>query len=216
MSPRQARGELLADVAYRGVRDRILRLEMAPGSAIDEVLLVDELGVGRTPIREAIKRLALEELVVVYPRRGTFVADITMTDLGHISELRSHLEACAAHKAALSAPPSRARASELLAELNERASASLDTVELMKLDRRVHHLIYELSGNPFLASVAGQYYNLSVRIWYLLLSQLPHLAETVFEHRRLLEAIRDGDAASASELAEQHVAKFASTVRGAF
>src|SRR5437763_1098606 len=91
---------LLADRAYAEIRERILTLRLAPGAPIDEDRLIRELGVGRTPIREAIKRLALEDLIVVYPRRGTFVSEINITDLAQISELRTLLEGHAAYRAA--------------------------------------------------------------------------------------------------------------------
>ena len=84
-------GTLLADRAYVAIRDRVLTLQLPPGSPIDEDELIRELGIGRTPIREAIKRLALEDLVTVYPRRGTFVSDINITDLAQISDLRIQL-----------------------------------------------------------------------------------------------------------------------------
>lgn len=216
MSQRTEPGELLADRAYVGARDRILTLKMAPGSPIDEELLMSELGVGRTPIREAIKRLALEDLVVVYPRRGTFVADINITDLGHISEMRRILESYAAYQAALAAPREREQAQALLDEIEANETRSPDVAELMELDRRVHRFVWEKSGNPFLASTVANFYNLSVRIWYLVLNRLPHLNDTVFEHHDLLIAIRDGEPERAREVAEAHVATFAETVRGAF
>ncbi len=203
--------QLLADRAYIGMRDRILRLELSPGAALDEEALMSELGVGRTPVREAVKRLALEDLVVVYPRRGTFVADINITDLGHISELRRQLEGFAAFKAAQVSSSDDPRFQALLAELAE--ALSLDTTALMTFDRRVHYLIYELSGNPFLESAAHQLYNLSVRIWYLVLPRLTNLGDTVGEHRHLLDAIAAGDAERARELAEEHVSRFADVIR---
>src|SRR5579875_2703107 len=92
--------ELLADRAYDELRDRIVTLRIAPGQPIDEDRIGEELGMGRTPVREAIKRLALENLVTVYPRRGTFASDINITDLAHISEVRVQLEGHAAFRCA--------------------------------------------------------------------------------------------------------------------
>src|SRR5205085_4884363 len=86
--------------AYADLRDRIVTLSIAPGEPIDEDLLGGELGIGRTPVREAIKRLALENLVTVFPRRGTFASDINITDLADISEVRIQLEGHAAYRAA--------------------------------------------------------------------------------------------------------------------
>jgi DNA-binding GntR family transcriptional regulator len=215
MNAREKPGELMGERAYIGARDLILGLELAPGSPIDEEALMAKLEVGRTPVREAIKRLALEDLVVVYPRRGTFVADINITDLGHITEVRRLLESYAAYKAAQASPADRQEAQVLLDDMEAIAKEPVDTARLMEFDRRVHRFMWEKSGNPFLASTVGNFYNLSVRIWYLVLNRLPTLGDTVFEHRELLDAIRDGEADRAREVAEAHVSNFADTVRGA-
>src|SRR3954447_20511141 len=92
--------ELLADRAYAALRDRIVQLRIAPGAPINEDQLGRELEMGRTPVREAIKRLALENLVTVFPRRGTFASEINITDLAHISDVRQQLEGHAAYRAA--------------------------------------------------------------------------------------------------------------------
>ncbi|HEY2650895.1 MAG TPA: GntR family transcriptional regulator, partial [Solirubrobacteraceae bacterium] len=92
--------ELLADRAYVELRDRIVTLRIPPGAPIDEDLLGGELEMGRTPVREAIKRLALENLATVFPRRGTFASEINITDLNHISDVRVVLEGHAAFRAA--------------------------------------------------------------------------------------------------------------------
>src|SRR3954468_6871352 len=97
---RETTSELLADRAYAALRDRIVTLRIAPGAPINEDALGRELQMGRTPVREAIKRLALENLVTVFPRRGTFASDINITDLPHVSDVRIRLEGHAAHRAA--------------------------------------------------------------------------------------------------------------------
>src|ERR1700677_3763678 len=93
-------GELLADRAYEELRDRIVTLRIAPGAPIDEDVVGQELQMGRTPVREAIKRLSLENLVTVFPRRGTFASEINITDLADISDVRTQLEGHAAYRAA--------------------------------------------------------------------------------------------------------------------
>src|ERR1700689_5070087 len=115
-APRQAapRG-LLAELASDELRDRIVSLRIKPGEPIDEDLIGRELEMGRTPVREAIKRLVLENLVVVYPRRGTFASEINITDLAHISDVRCQLEGHAAYRAAERITETqRAELSELL------------------------------------------------------------------------------------------------------
>jgi DNA-binding GntR family transcriptional regulator len=93
MTTLQLPTELLSDRAYAALRDRLVSLEIPPGAPIDEEALTGQLGVGRTPVREAIRRLALERLVVVYPRRGTFAATINITSLTDITDVRVQLEA---------------------------------------------------------------------------------------------------------------------------
>src|SRR6201994_3169921 len=127
---------LLADRAYKALRDRLVTLRIARGAPIDEDLIGQELVMGRTPVREAIKRLALENLVTVFPRRGTFASEINITDLAHISDVRGQLEAHAAFRAAQRITDTqRAELAELLDELG--ASLGSDDVEaLMALDAR--------------------------------------------------------------------------------
>src|ERR671923_599140 len=100
-------GELLADRAYVELRDQIVTLALPPGAPINEEALGRELDLGRTPLREAIKRLALENLVCVYPRRGTFATEINITDLAHISDVRVQLEGHAAYRAAQRLTPAQ-------------------------------------------------------------------------------------------------------------
>ena len=210
--PRIAR-ELLADRAYADLRDRIVTLRIAPGAPIDEDVLGGELGIGRTPVREAIKRLALENLVTVFPRRGTFASDINITDLADISDVRMQLEGHAAYRAAQRITPAlRAELDDLLAELDG-SRGSDDTRALMALDTRVHRFVHRAAGNPYLEESLGRYFNLSLRIWYLVLDRLPHLLTRVHEHEDLLRAIADGDPERARAIITEHIETFEREIR---
>ncbi|MBV9417037.1 MAG: GntR family transcriptional regulator [Solirubrobacterales bacterium] len=204
---------LLADRAYRELRDRLVTLRIPPGSPIDEDVIGRELQMGRTPVREAIKRLALENLVTVFPRRGTFASEINITDLAHISDVRGQLEGHAAYRAAERITEAqRAELAALLVELE--ASRGTDDVEsLMALDARVHRFIYHCAANPFLEETLTRYFNLSLRIWYLVIDRLPHLFARVHEHQDVLDAIAAGEAASARQILAGHIATFESEIR---
>jgi DNA-binding GntR family transcriptional regulator len=205
--------ELLADRAYNDLRDRIVTLRIAPGAPIDEDVLGGELGIGRTPVREAIKRLALENLVTVFPRRGTFASEINITDLADISDVRMQLEGHAAYRAAQRITESqRAELGELLDEL-ERSQGSDDIAALMTLDTQVHRFIHRCAGNPYLEDSLGRFFNLSLRIWYLVLDRLPHLFARVHEHGDLLRAIADGDADAARAIINEHIETFEREIR---
>ena len=211
--PAAAPSELLADRAYVELRDRIVTLAIPPGAPINEDALGRELEMGRTPVREAIKRLALENLVTVFPRRGTFASEINITDLAHISDVRVQLEGHAAYRAAQRLTTAQREQLELLIEDIDGPGGG-DPAELMRLDARVHRFIYGCAANPYLQETLERYLNLSMRIWYLVLDRLPHLFDRVHEHRQLLLAIRDGEAERARDVAGEHVATFEAEIRG--
>jgi DNA-binding GntR family transcriptional regulator len=207
----QAGREPLADRAYAELRDRLVTLRIPPGAPVNEEALGRELGLGRTPLREAIKRLALENLVAVFPRRGTFATEINISDLTAISDVRVQLEGHAAYRAAQRITP--AQQVELAALAAELDGASGDATTLMALDARVHRFIHRCAANPYLEQTLARYFNLSLRIWYLVLERLPHLATRVHEHSDLLRAIAAHDADRARAIVEEHVARFEEEIR---
>jgi DNA-binding GntR family transcriptional regulator len=204
---------LLADLAYQDLRDRIVTLQIKPGEPIDEDTVGQQLEMGRTPIREAIKRLALENLVTVFPRRGTFASEINITDLALVSDVRTVLEGHAAYRAAERiTDEQREELERLLAELRE-SRGSDDMEALMVLDTRVHRFIYRAAGNPYMDQTLSRYLNLSLRIWYLVLDRLPHLFARVHEHDEVLRAIAEGQAEHARAVLEEHITTFESEIR---
>ena len=193
----------LADKAYHEIRGLIVSLELAPGAVIDERDLIERLGIGRTPVREALRRLAHERLVEVYPRRGMFVTGVDVRQLARLSEVRAVLEPEAARLAAERATDDdRARLDALLTELDAGGS------ELMQLDERIHRAVYRAAHNDLLEATLEQYYALALRIWMLALERTQDLEEAVEAHRDLLEAIRDGDGERAAQTMRDHVENF--------
>jgi len=198
--------------AYLLIRDQIITLKLAPGSVIEEARLREELGLGRTPIREALQRLAHENLVSFIPHRGTFVCDINLTDLHRLTEVRVELEGYAARLAADRAGAAdRTLMKALIGEL-EKIDES-DTHSLMRLDQRIHRQVYQATRNAFLQSMLEESFNLSLRIWFLGLDRGIRLKEAVEEHRRLLDAIVSRDAGQAEAVMRQHVTGFEQAIR---
>jgi DNA-binding GntR family transcriptional regulator len=201
-----------ADRAYLAIRDLIVSLELRPGAVINERQLMERVGVGRTPTREALQRLAQERLVEVYPRRGMFVTSVDIRDLASLSEVRVVLESDAARLAAERANDAdRESIEELLRELGGRKPS--DQRALMDLDRRIHRHVYACTHNGFLATTLEEYYALALRIWFLALDRPVELRSAVLEHRALLEAIRDGDAKTAEQAMRSHVLDFEQAIR---
>lgn len=171
------------------------------------------LGLGRTPVREALRQLARENLVQVYPRRGIFVAPVNAGDLAGLSEVRAELEAFAARLAAERATAEeREVIDDLLADL-ERTARYGDERRLIELDQRLHRHVWRCAHNPLLAATLEEYYVLTLRIWFLALDRVARLDDAVREHRQLLRAIRDGRADRAGAAMRRHVAGFERAIR---
>jgi DNA-binding GntR family transcriptional regulator len=207
-------GSSLAENAYLLLQDRLIMLDIKPGDPINDGQIAAELGIGRTPVREAIKRLESDHLVVSYPRRGTFATGVDITQLADISEIRELLEPLAARRAAKMAGP---RLREELRGIAEAISRLEDGEagqhELMRYDIRVHRLIYSAAANPHLEDVLIRYDNLATRIWCHMLEKMPSVTSHIAEHVELLNAIADGDDDKAAALALHHVTSFEETVR---
>jgi len=201
-----------SEEAYARILERIVSLEMPPGSVVNEARLREELRIGRTPIREALQRLARENLVKSIPHRGTFVTDVNITDLARITEVRVVLEAHAARLAAEKlGSADRGSIQALLDEV--RRSRITDQRDLMHLDQRIHRAIYRAARNPFLEATLERYFNLSLRLWYLVLDREVRLREAVEEHVELLRGILAGDAELAQTIMRRHVTNFEREIR---
>jgi DNA-binding GntR family transcriptional regulator len=213
LPPAEGEARSLSDEAYYRIRDLIVSLELKPGSIVNERDLMERLGLGRTPIREALRTLAQERLVDVYPRRGIFVASVNARDLASLSEVRAELESHAAALAAERATTDeRAGADELIADL-ERTAGERDERRLIDLDQRIHRHVYRCTHNPYLEATLNEYYVLTLRIWFLALDRVARLDDAVLEHRELLEAIRDGDGGRAEDAMRRHVLGFEQAIR---
>jgi len=180
---------------------------------MEEDRLARELGMGRTPVREAIKRLELEDLIVIFPRRGTFASEIQITNLAAISEVRTELEGHAAALAARRiAPDMEGELADLLARVHA-LPASGDPQALISIDAETHRFVYRCARNRYLEETLDRFYNLSLRMWHLALDRVPALNDRVQDHGDLLEAIRDRDPERARKIAHDHVARFGREIR---
>ena len=194
----------LADLAYSEIRGRIVTLELAPGAVIDERRIVDQLAMSRTPVREALRRLAQEGLVEVFPRRGMFVTQVDVRQLARLSEIRAVLEPEAARWAAERATETER---ELMAELLEEIEGAGDS-DLMDLDERIHRAVYRAAHNDLLAATLEQYYVLALRIWAMAGDRANDLEAAVEAHGALLAAIIDGEPDQAASAMHGHVMNF--------
>jgi DNA-binding GntR family transcriptional regulator len=211
-----ASARLVADRAYDELRDRIVTLRLAPGTVLREDELMQAMEIGRTPLREAVKRLALENLVAVQPRRGTFVTAVEAADIVNITEVRAELESYAAELAALRMnDEAREQAEQLLQEIDEVTRPHAQEW-LMRFDERIHRFTWEATGNPYLVDTLERYFTHSLRIWYLVLDRVPGLGHSVHDQMHLLNALLARDGERARSIMREHVLEFQREILAAF
>ncbi len=201
-----------SDLAYRRLKERIVTIDMRPGSPIREADLMTELSLGRTPIREALKRLEAEDLVISTPHRGMHVAEIAITDLMQIYEVRVELEALSARLATERVQPEQLERMRALASEYEERDLT-DLKRLFHLDRRFHLALADAAHNRFLKREIDRYYDLSLRIWHLALQFVRPSDVDVHAHLEMLDCIEAGDAEGAEEEMRGHIRHFHTTIK---
>lgn len=218
-------GASLAQTAYDAIKEKLILLRIGPGEPISESELADELGVGRTPIREALKRLEGDHLVVSYPRRGTFAAGVDIAELAAVTELRKALEPVAARAAAERATSEQRkdlhaaieRIRSFAGQAPEDSAGDTEAAEaFLRLDTLVHHTIYRACGNAHIADILARYHYLAMRIWALAAHRLPGIIKHAEEHIPLLESIVEGRADEAATMTVEHIDEFERSLRAMF
>jgi DNA-binding GntR family transcriptional regulator len=180
----------------------IVRLELPPGSAVSEAMLSERLGIGRTPIREALQRLARERLVQILPRRGVIVSDINVKAQLRLLEVRREVERLVARSAARRATAEERSRFAALARGFEQAARTGDDVAFLRIDREFNELCVEAARNEFAANAMQLMASLSRRFWYLHYKQAADMPETARLHANIALAIARADpeaAAAASD-----------------
>lgn len=210
----------LSQQAYEVLKQKIVTLELRPGSVIDENKLRDELNWGRTPIREALQRLAQEQLVMIIPRRGMFVTEISITDLQRLFEVRLPLECLAVQLAAQRGTAVHwDQMQNVLNEVINQEPETIDPEYLPQIDESCHCIIYQAADNTFLQETLTTQYTLNLRLWYLYLAKLGHRADAIVEykhiveHQTILDFLRQRDGVSAEKLMAKHIELYYANIK---
>ncbi len=196
--PRVA-GRSLTDEAYAQLEEQIVTMQLSPGSAVSEAMLSERLGIGRTPIREALQRLAREHLVVVLPQRGILVSEIDVKRQLRLLEVRREVERLIVRSAARRAGADEREEFAQLAASMYRAAERNDARSFVRGDKRFNDLCLSAARNEFAAGAMSLMHGLSRRFWYLHYRQAADLPETARLHADTARAIADGDEARAAK-----------------
>ena len=198
--------------AYEWIRERITTLELEPGSVLNEQFLAEELEMGLAPVREALKLLAHDSLVVITPRHGLYVAGVNAQDLEQLSELRLALEGLCARLAAERATEDDIVILEALRQ-EQASTPATDRRRLFDIDHKFHQAVARAAHNKYMADSLERLFGLSQRLWYLALPQLGFLPGAVEQHLDLVQAIENGDGDEAERIMRAHVGQFYDQVR---
>jgi DNA-binding GntR family transcriptional regulator len=203
----------LREIVYEELKRQIMVGEIAPGTRMMEVELAEEMGVSRTPVREAIRKLEKEGLVTIEPRRGAYASDISAKDMVDILEVRQDLEGMAAGIAAQKITDEGRIELENIARKYKDSVDREDIEEIIKNDEAFHKYIVSLSGNKTLIKMVSQVQELALRFRYIYYEDFSRFKNQPSEHQAIVDAIAGGDVAGARKYAEEHLAGLKDFVR---
>ncbi|MCN9242122.1 GntR family transcriptional regulator [Streptomyces sp. RY43-2] len=203
-----------ADRVYTHVKRGLLERRYEGGTLLTEGELAEEVGVSRTPVREALLRLEMEGLIKLYPKKGALVLPVSAQEIADVVETRQLVEEYAVRKAMTAPPALIARLEELLARQQEQA-ASGDLAGAAATDRAFHAAIVRSAGNEILSRLYDQLRDRQLRMGVAVLNSHPdRVAKTLAEHEEILKALRSGDTEAAVTLVHGHVSWFSHLARG--
>lgn len=195
----------LGEIVYEALRDAIFNQGMKPGERLMETELAEEMGVSRTPVREAIRKLELEGYVVMIPRKGAYVAGLSIKDINEVFEIRGALEALAAGLAAQRATQEEIEEMQRNVFMETTQWETSDLIRTIELDTKFHDLIYTSSRNGRLQSMIKELREQVQRFRTTTLAVPGRMKFALDEHKRIVEAIAERDVAAAQKAAYNHI-----------
>ena len=195
----------LREVVYETLREAIRTGALSPGERLMEIQLAEELGVSRTPVREAIRKLELERFVVMLPRRGTYVANLSLKDINEVFEIRAALDGLAAGLAAERITEEELEQMErLLVEIADHIERH-DNQKIVEVDEAFHDILYRASRNERLVGIICNLREQFTRFRSVSIYYPGRLTNTIEEHKQLVEAIAQRNAEQAQQRAREHI-----------
>ncbi len=195
----------LKEKAYEEIRDLIVTLKLQPGERLNEQIISERIGIGRTPVRQALQMLDTQGFLRILPRKGVVIGSDSLDDALTVLEARLVVEAELANFAALRANAKVIERLERVLADGRRALAAEDFAEFMHADRNFHEAIAEAAGNPILHEMIHSLHARIARIWHLRNWNLTHLAITQSQHLAVLRAIAARDAQGATAAMQAHI-----------
>ncbi len=202
----------LGEVVFEYLRNAILAGELKPGERLMEVTIADQLGVSRTPVREAIRKLEKESFVIMIPRKGAYVADLTKKDILEVLEIRKELEGFAAYLAAERMSLSEKESLGRVVEKFNESLINMDKKNMIESDNEFHSLIFEATKNQRLINIIYDLHDQFQRFRLIYFNEFNNYKEIQASHKRIFDAIIKQDGGEARVEAENHVESIRSLV----
>jgi DNA-binding GntR family transcriptional regulator len=197
----------LREIVYEELRNLILTGKIKPGTRMMEIELAEDMGVSRTPIREAIRKLEKEGLVVIEPRKGAYASEVSVKDMEDILEVRANLEGLAAYLAAERMTEAEKKALDDVKMKFKEAVIEGNMADMISYDTRFHHMIVEASRNNHLIHMVEQLQELVLRFRYIYYKDFKRAEDMIPEHQQIFEEIAAGNGANARFGAFNHIDK---------
>lgn len=198
----------LREQAYRNIKHKILICEFAPGEFLNESFLQEELGLGRSPINQALHRLAVEGLLVIYPRKGVMVSQLSLNEVIEMIEVRLVNECMSVRLTTERASDSEIEAMRNILAETPAAIESRDLAKLMAIDLKFHNAINAASRNKVLSEILTGLHERQARFWFLSLSAKEQMVRAYEEHLEIVDAIASRDVEAALQAMTKHIETF--------
>jgi len=195
--------ETLTDQAYRRLEEMIVTLQLMPGDVLSEQALSTELDIGRTPIREALQRLAREGLIVILPRKGILVSETNPRKQLLVLEARREIERLLSRAGAKRRTEEQASRLLVIADGMEKVAKDNDDIAFMRLDHELNDLVSESAHNEYASRAMGLLHGLSRRFWYVHYKQTADMPLCARLHAEQARAIAQGDAEGAAKAVDR-------------
>ena len=203
----------LREIVYEELKRQIMIGEIAPGTRMMEVELADEMGVSRTPIREAIRKLEKEGLVSIEPRRGAYAAEVSIKEMLDVLEVREFLEGMGAALAAEKYTKDHEKGLLEVTEAYKEAVIAGEIQGIVRADAAFHQFIVNMSDNKTLVQMVSQVQELSLRFRYLFYDDFSRFEQLPTEHKEIVEAIMTGNSEKARVEMSSHILKLKTFIR---
>ncbi|MCZ4060848.1 GntR family transcriptional regulator [Pantoea sp. LMR881] len=198
----------LNEQAYLAFRHRLITLRYKPGEYLNTAQVMNDLEMGRTPVNQAIHRLATEGLLQIIPRKGVMVAPLSIDDALELIEVRLVNETLCVELASQKVSEPHLHQLRKLNQQIARASEARSREEMMLLDRAFHQMLADIAGNRRLSDILSVIHAQAQRFWATTLSDADHMHEVIAEHNEIIAALESGDSRRAADAARAHIYSF--------